>query len=195
MLASRASFPEEISVRLGATLCLGFAYVKSKKPSRALWTHLGDLLAESYRPDDQGVLNVMLLEVGLQFPKRLTYVKNDHSDVGHVRLRRGVKLGSGVSAPSEANMLYVTLLAHDHFRRLGCENQTVIAKQAMKNSTVLHCLEHIKKASKKEEVSRDLGTWLIRDDWESVSLVSAEGVNLSVSQYLANIRITQAVDG
>lgn len=186
LLASRASFPEEISLRLGATVCLGFAYVKSKKPSKALWVYLAEKLGQSFNPDDQRVLNFMLLDVGLRFPKRLTYVKNGHADVGQVRLRKAIKEGSGISASSEANMLYVTLLAHDNFRRLGCENVTSSALQAMRGSKVLHCLEHLKKAEKKEEVSRDLGTWLIRDDWKSVQYDAKRGFD----RFLADCRIT-----
>jgi len=185
LLASRASFPEEISLRLGATVCLGFAYVKSKKPSKALWVYLAEQLGQSFNPDDQRILNNMLLEIGLRFPKRLTYVKNAHADVGQVRLRRAIKEGSGLSAPSQANMLYVTLLAHDNFRRLGCENVTTSALEAMRGSKVLHCLEHIKKAAKKEEVSRDLGTWLVRDDWRAVQFDRSAGFD----RYLAEVRI------
>ena len=46
----RAVFPEDVSRRYGATLCLGFAYIKSTTPSKALWTYLADLMLRNPRP-------------------------------------------------------------------------------------------------------------------------------------------------
>ena len=110
------------------------------------------------------------------------------ADTGAVRLRRYIKQGSGLSPPNEANTLRVTLLPHEPFRRMGCENRSAVAIQAMRQSTVLHCLLHEKNGNLKQSGSRDLGIWQLRERWMDVPFRE----NDTIDSFLDNIRIDVA---
>eukprot|EP01033_Poteriospumella_lacustris_P000205 gene205-138_t len=103
ILASRASYPEEIYERLGATVCMGFVYFQSNPGTISLWTSVNDEMMRTKQPDDQRIFNRALMKLGLTFPRKLNYVTNKVHDTGMTQ--------------SKAYSLNVTMLSHAMFRR------------------------------------------------------------------------------
>ena len=109
---------------------------------------------------------MLFLKIGLRFPRRLTVLNSTEADTGSVRLAWYITKSNKANIappPSDANtLLHVTLLAHEPFQRLGCDNGSAVAMQSMWNSTVLHCLLHKKEGALKQKGSRDIGTWQLQ---------------------------------
>ena len=59
------------------------------------------------------------------------------------------------------------MLPHESFRRLGCHNHTSNILRIIKKTTILHCLSK-KTLENKEEISRDLDTWQLSDNWKEI---------------------------
>jgi len=60
IFAQRASFPPKVRARLGATLCMGFIYIRATEGTVQLWRELYEEL-ESGLKHDLGMLRCLLL--------------------------------------------------------------------------------------------------------------------------------------
>jgi hypothetical protein len=149
LIASRGSFPENASKHLGATLCMGFIYIKATVRTKALFGDLAVKMAGHHKPDDQRELNDMLLIKGLKYTPKATYVGS-----------KSATTGSLMYGGSE---MRVTLLPHDSYRRI-CEGHKVTD---MHNATVVHCLSEKTGISKEKSLER-IGLWSLRVDWKTL---------------------------
>jgi len=114
-------------------------------------------------PDDQTVLNVLLLHYGLRYQEKLLYVDSSTADSGTFR-HKDFEYG-------------VTLLPHTLFRRV-C---SALDRAAIMRSVVVHCISEKNRGSKHVS-ARAANLWALRMDWSNSS---AEG--RSLDEYLRNI--------
>jgi len=149
IISSRASFPEDVFKKYGATLCMGFIYIKTNEKTRALWGELSNTMAKDPRPDDQRSLNKILMSKGLRYPAHLEYLNSSEGDTGVM--------------PYMANQskVRVTLLPHRQFRR-QCEGYRL---SEIHESVVAHCLLD-KTGSAKEKGSKRYKLWVLRENWD-----------------------------
>ena len=69
VISSRAQFPEEIAKKLGATLCMGFMYIKASSATESLWRGFYHYTVKLRSTDDQRDLNSYLVQHGLRYSK------------------------------------------------------------------------------------------------------------------------------
>ena len=69
VISSRAQFPEEIAKKLGATLCMGFMYIKASSATESLWRGFYHYTVKLRSTDDQRDLNSYLVRHGLRYSK------------------------------------------------------------------------------------------------------------------------------
>mmetsp|Transcript_32021 Transcript_32021/g.46151 ORF Transcript_32021/g.46151 Transcript_32021/m.46151 type:complete len:411 (+) Transcript_32021:115-1347(+) len=67
IISSRAQFPEDIARKAGATLCMGFIYIRANKGTTALWQDFYYFMLKQKSSDDQRDFNVYLLANGLHY--------------------------------------------------------------------------------------------------------------------------------
>jgi hypothetical protein len=149
LIASRGAFPENVSKHLGATLCMGFIYMKSTVRTKALFGELVIKMSANHEPDDQRDLNDILLAHGLMYTPKATYVGSKSATTG--------------SLMYNGSEMHVTLLPHDSYRRV-CEGHKIIH---LHNATVVHCLSDKTGISKEKSLER-IGLWSLREDWKTV---------------------------
>ena len=114
-------------------------------------------------PDDQTVLNVLLLQYGLKYPVKPLYVDSSTFDSGTF-LHKDFQYG-------------VTLLPHTLFRRV-C---SALDRASIMRSVVVHCISEKNRGSKHVS-ARSVNLWALRRDWTNST---AEGHPLD--EYLRNI--------
>jgi hypothetical protein len=186
IVSSRASFPEDVGRRMGATLCLGFIYIRSSPVTVALWRYLADSMSKSTRPDDQRSVNQILMESWMKYTKRPRYVGHDDTDYGVVQLsmKYSGHLGDMPDTLGKPDRKYirVALLGHESFRRV-CEGQKVVR---IKQSVVLHCFSE-KAGAAKEDLMVKLGAWLLQDDWFNATTAIDEASASSVDAFLLRV--------
>lgn len=168
IVSSRASFPEDVSKRFGATLCMGFIYIKTNPQTKAMWGELNSVMSTDPRPDDQRSLNKVLMSKGLQFKKHLDYLHTTEGDTGTLNYK------------NNPNM-QVTLLPHEQFRRV-CEGFKL---SEIHDSYVAHCLLD-KTGDAKEKGGKRYKLWALKDNWEQHYLVPNE-TRRSVDEFLHDI--------
>jgi len=169
IISSRASFPEEVSKKFGATLCMGFIYIKTNARNRALWEELSHVMSSDPRPDDQRSLNKLLMSKGLAFEKRLDYIHTVEADTGSMPSKDGAKTT-------------ITLLPHELFRRL-CEGFKL---SEIHNSIVAHCLLE-KTGTAKESGGKKYGIWALKDNWDRNFEPPAPNSNKTINEFLHEI--------
>lgn len=148
VIASRASFPEDISKRLGATVCMGFVYIKSNSRTIILWEELYLFMSKMPRADDQRNFNQLLLNLQIKFEVRPTFVDSFNASSGVFYLQR------------ETPMV-LTLLPHNQVMRM-CDPQK---KHVIRLSIVAHCVTMSKNRNTKSFSERAFGIWALRDKW------------------------------
>jgi hypothetical protein len=164
IIASRASFPEEVYERLGATLCMGFVYFQTNPAVITLWTSIVDEMVKNKQPDDQRTLNIFMMRQGLHFTRKLNYRKNYVDDTGSFRY--------------EKYSYNLTFLSQNRFRRV-CE---LNHGRLIYSSVVVHCSSSAKEMSLKQLGIANLGLWRLIDRWSS-----AEPENKNMQQWLKEI--------
>lgn len=152
IIASRASYPEEIYERIGATVCMGFVYFQSNPGMVSLWTSVNDEMMKQRQPDDQRVFNHAIMKMGLYFSRKLNYWKNYVHDSG--------------SFQSREFHYNITLLAHHQFRR-HCD---VKDQGPVRQAIVAHCSTSAKELSMKQLAEVNFGLWKIRQRWEQTDV-------------------------
>jgi hypothetical protein len=151
VIASKATFPEEIHKAVGATVCMGFVYFKSVNGSGALLDNLFEYMLAKPIPDDQRDINELLLHNHVHFDVKPSFLGNVVS-MGKLEIQ-GKFIISILFLPQNRFIRFCNLPQH---------------YLVVLNSTVAHCLGG-KKASEKALIDRILGFWLLRDDWRSVA--------------------------
>ena len=160
------AFQRTSSRRIGATLCLGFIYVRSSPNTVALWRYLADFMSKSNHPDDQRIINQILMESWIKYTKRPRYIGHDETDVLQLRM----KYGEGfLNMPEtlgkiDRKFVRIALLGHESFRRV-CEGQKILS---VKLSTIMHCSSE-KAGIAKQDLLVKLGSWLLKDDWFNIT--------------------------
>ena len=71
IVASRAQFPKSVYDTYGATLCMGFIYVRSTNSTKYLWKKFYKAMEIIQRADDQDILNKLIFINGrINFPNQ-----------------------------------------------------------------------------------------------------------------------------
>jgi hypothetical protein len=164
IIASRASYPEDIYERLGATVCMGFVYFQSNVGTIALWSAVTDELTKHRQPDDQRIFNHVLMKMGLYFSRKLNYKTNKVHDIGSIETKTYV--------------YNVTMLSHALFRRV-CD---INFKNATRNSIVAHCSTSGKDLATKMQAEKNFNLWYLHPKWEDVNVA-----NMTMSETLQSI--------
>eukprot|EP01041_Mallomonas_annulata_P007264 gene7264-14809_t len=173
IISSRASFPDDVSNRLGATLCLGFIYIKSTNSTKVLWTDFANIMTKTRaRPDDQKILNYIIRDNKIEYTIKPTYKGSSHANIGTFKYK-GLPMN-------------ITLLPHESFRRI-CDNTTKTDRDVILNSTVSHCLSK-KSSGGKYLTQRRQGLWILREDWENQ-------FTGNIDQFLVDIVVAGSVAG
>lgn len=185
IIASRGRFPEDASRIYGATLCMGFIYIKSTRRTQIFYAQLVDYMTHQAHPDDQRDINQLLLQRGLIYPppasRPLKYIDATKEDHGYVFVGSGgPRYVVSAAKDREANTtLRITLLPHTAFRRI-CEGQRLAS---IHEAVVAHCYSELKTGEGKVIAGRKYSLWVLRDDWERVRYTNTD-------EYLARIAVS-----
>jgi hypothetical protein len=129
LISSRASFPEEIARKLGATLCMGFIYIKATNSTRVLWREFYFHMVKTKKPDDQRDFNLLLsnlYQLKYEIPQPFMAVNEIASTdpskavVGSARKpteNDDFMVNYGTARVLNSFVINVTLLPHYSFRR------------------------------------------------------------------------------
>lgn len=147
IIATRASFPVEVSRYYGASFCFGFMYIKASFVSTMLLGSLHEYMNNQNAPDDQRSFNVLLLRLGFRFPRRISYVGSLETDVGTFHRQN--------------KLFTLALLPHESYRR----HCTDVSREKFLESTVVHCLAE-KAGNSKEKVFKAFGIWLLKPKYD-----------------------------
>lgn len=176
VISSRGSFPDYVSKALGATLCMGFVYIKASEHTVTLWGEIAARMSRASNPDDQREINSYLLSLHLHYKDKPTYIGSTDYNTGYF---------------NHHNHNYaVTLLPHTLFRRI-CDAEKI---GDVKSSVVAHCLTHQKVGAHKQSTAEALGVWLLKDSWDTIALHSdmeAYLDSISIDSESANRRVVR----
>jgi hypothetical protein len=155
IISSRGTFPEDVSRKLGAAVCMGFVYFKATAAIKELMGDVAQAMTKRDDADDQREINrVLLNDHSLSFPgSKLTYKGSTTANTGTAKTKGGLQYG-------------VTLLPHESYRRI-CEGVPI---STIQKSVVIHCLS-AKDGSSKFESAATIGIWGLKDDYKDVPLV------------------------
>jgi hypothetical protein len=168
ILASRAKFPEEVAERLGATICMGFIYIKSHAITIALWKQLTQTLGRTKGSDDQLSINQFLSRSDLDLPDRLKFYKSISPDLLTPKLNQ--------------QRFNITLLAQNEFRRSCDKNKPALVRQ----STIAHCSTGQKSDSMKKTAVSTYGLWKLDDkNWKEMKIQK----NQSLSSFFKTLSV------
>ncbi len=166
VVASRASFPEDISAKLGATVCMGFIYIRASNKTVMMWDEVYTFMSKTPRADDQRNFNQLLVAWGIRYDTRPSYLKSLTPNLGSFELKgQPVKL---------------TLLPHAQFMRMCDPRRVGDTLQAV----VAHCISPSKSESTKASSERVYGIWALSDDWAKAA---SNGSALGLSQFVRDI--------
>ena len=159
IISSRASFPEDSTKRHGASLCMGFIYIKSTPLTRAVWSLLVAVMSKDRTPDDQRQVNHLFGRLKLKYDVRPGYASNRVENHGHI-MQNGQQVN-------------ITLMPHHLVRRI-CDHGNL---HAVYSSVVAHCLTHQKKGQSKASAQMNFGTWALTDSWQNVAFNHSRGMD------------------
>lgn len=169
IIASRAKFPEGIAEVLGATLCMGFIYIKSSNETIAFWKELSETVSRTQTSDDQRAINEMLLRSNIDYGDRIKFYKNTIVDRGRVKFQGKYDLN-------------VTLLPQHLFRR-HCD---VKNPQPVRESIVAHCSTMQRNDNRKRVALTSYGLWSLSDDWKSRTKQKNESFSVFIKSLIAS---------
>eukprot|EP01061_Rhynchopus_euleeides_P027077 TRINITY_DN440_c4_g1_i1.p1 TRINITY_DN440_c4_g1~~TRINITY_DN440_c4_g1_i1.p1 ORF type:complete len:407 (+),score=94.47 TRINITY_DN440_c4_g1_i1:308-1528(+) len=150
VVAQRGSHPKVLATRWGATLCMGFLFLKAANRHLASFARLA-VSDVDFAGDDQEGFNVALLTADLTWEERLEYDKSTSVDYGFTTA--GFR---------------VALLPHSEYRR-RCD-----ASDSLKGVVVAHCYDKgIAKSNSTARIQRakDRGLWVLRNEWRDLPVV------------------------
>lgn len=150
IISSRATYPTYVSQLLGATICMGFLYIKVDYSSRYIWNQLMKAITIRRDGDDQRELNRLLVTLNISYPVKPFIENSNLSNIGNV-------INSNYSLDTK-----VVLLPHEDFRRkCSNNNQTNIS---LNQIIVAHCISP-KNMSSKFNTAVQFGLWRVIDSW------------------------------
>jgi hypothetical protein len=155
---SLGSFPQDSERKFGASLCMGWIYLKSDVVATRLAQDLYRRMSAMHNSDDQREMNLMLAHEWDVPPDFQPIVRLDRNKdtATFVTLTHGTARIRNVT---------VAFLPDRMFRR-HCDG---IPPDELAVSVVLHCLVHKKEGSAKVEGQKSIGTWQLQDNWESAT--------------------------
>ncbi|KAJ1405425.1 nucleotide-diphospho-sugar transferase-domain-containing protein [Ochromonadaceae sp. CCMP2298] len=149
--ASRGSFPENIGKKLGATLCMGFVYIRGSEHTARLWAEVIREMTKSNTPDDQRDMNNVFMRLGLHYPGPMpTYASSTTLDTG--------------SFVHHNHTFSVTLLPHSTFPRI-CDPYGADRDAIANHAIIAHCM-YAKVGEAKERGAEATGLWRLKKDWD-----------------------------
>ncbi len=171
IVGTRATFPEDVQSLLGATLCMGFVYIKASTQILTLWDELIDHMVKLPNPDDQKIINNIMVKMKIKFPNRLQYQKSFTVDQGHFLIYK--------------QLISVTILPQNSYRRI-CFPKYL--RQILANTTILHCVTKAKSQEIKRIAGAKYGLWLLNE-----SALSDPGFGFKTSanfdSFIANLSL------
>ena len=162
LLAQRGSFPQWLSERWGAALCMGFVCWRSTEATRKFTVEMHRVISNT--GDDQIAVNVALDDVGIKW------------DEGVVQFNTSTSVSYGTTTGD----LRVALLPHSKFPR-RCEPGEFNHSEI----TVAHCYESKKEGTAKMNKAKAFGLWNIVDDWEKIPIPASKNFR----EYIASISL------
>jgi len=172
LVASRAWWPWEQHKQWGATLCMGFLYIKSTPFSVSFFAAVeADMLLErgggSKLPDDQSAVNKALALRNLTWQggdDKLLVAGSTQADLGSISI---------FSSSGSASAAGVVLLPHDKYPR-QCHGQDIMngdakvlaeAKRAVSAAHVAHCRLAKGELAAKRRGLKGFGLWRLARSW------------------------------
>mmetsp|Transcript_9799 Transcript_9799/g.21981 ORF Transcript_9799/g.21981 Transcript_9799/m.21981 type:complete len:480 (-) Transcript_9799:83-1522(-) len=164
--ASRGSFPENIGKKLGATLCMGFVYIRGSEHTARLWAEVIREMTKSNTPDDQRDMNNVFMRLGLHYPGPMpTYASSTTLDTG--------------SFVHHNHTFSVTLLPHSTFPRI-CDPYGADRDAIANHAIIAHCM-YAKVGEAKAVGAEALGLWQLKKDWDKTPIQEHEGLDAFLS--------------
>lgn len=144
-IASRGSHPPEVSKKYGASICMGFVYIKTCPFTLHMWDQLLPKIVGNPSNGDQKPVNMYIeSHYPLQYSHKLTYIDSIKPDTATFQYGD--------------EQLKLTLLAHHDVVRI-CD------EKILENATVAHCLSD-KNGKDKHIVAAKYKLWLLEKGWE-----------------------------
>mmetsp|Transcript_9798 Transcript_9798/g.21978 ORF Transcript_9798/g.21978 Transcript_9798/m.21978 type:complete len:485 (-) Transcript_9798:83-1537(-) len=166
VVASRGSFPENIGKKLGATLCMGFVYIRGSEHTARLWAEVIREMTKSNTPDDQRDMNNVFMRLGLHYPGPMpTYASSTTLDTG--------------SFVHHNHTFSVTLLPHSTFPRI-CDPYGADRDAIANHAIIAHCM-YAKVGEAKAVGAEALGLWQLKKDWDKTPIQEHEGLDAFLS--------------
>jgi len=160
-IASRGSHPPEISKKYGASICMGFVYIKTCDFTKHMWEHLLPKIEANPSNGDQKPVNTYFeAHHPLQYARKLTYVDSKSPDTGTFQFNN--------------HALKLTLLAHHDVVRI-CDSEDMV-----RNAVVTHCLS-AKNGEDKHVVASKFHLWQLGSNWEK-TLPSMFNISITSAQ-------------
>ena len=175
--ASRAKFPSNIYYKFGASLCMGFVYIRANPVTLSLWNVFYKHMLISELSDDQEILNQLIFIRGQAvFPEKhnnpITISQRMSNETAapnkalvtstnnHAPNLKVLEFESSTSCDTgtfyfKRNKSTITLLAQSEFMR-SCNSY----KEVLNTAIVAHCYAP-KKGLTKETLFRYFKTWII----------------------------------
>jgi hypothetical protein len=178
LVASRAWWPWEQHKQWGATLCMGFLYIKSTPFSVSFFAAVeADMLLElgggSKLPDDQSAVNKALALRNLTWQggdDKLLVAGSTQADLGSISIFSSSSSAFGSGSVAAAG---VVLLPHDKYPR-QCHGQDIMkgdakvlaeAKRAVSAAHVAHCRLAKGELAAKRRGLKGFGLWRLARSW------------------------------
>lgn len=150
IISSRATFPTRIYRIQGATLCMGFIYIKADEKSIFIWDYFVRAVTVKRSGDDQYEFNRLLYAMNLKFTTKPSFFNSTTADVGSV----------SCDFIKSNKLLQIVLLPHELFRRQCNDIDPSIVNQ----SVVVHCLSN-KVGLSKIGTAKYFNLWKLNDSW------------------------------
>lgn len=178
---------------------MGFIYVKASVQSIALWGEFVNVMTIGAAPDDQYVLNNLLLKLGLQYTNKINYVDSSLPDTGSISYKHLytniVSLSNMCLYNKYISLLQyligffihkeqkygITLLPHITFRRV-CYH---VDKVAVLRSVVVHCMSEKTKGSK-HSTQKAVDIWALKKNWKDISYNSTTMTTTTIATIASN---------
>eukprot|EP00755_Sulcionema_specki_P018573 Sspe_Gene.67210::Locus_39681_Transcript_3_7_Confidence_0.200_Length_1511::g.67210::m.67210 len=151
VLGQRGTFPEWLSTKWGAAVCMGLTYWRATPATKRFTVKMNEVVEGN--GDDQIGINVALDQAGLQWEE------------GKVQYAEATNVSFGSTPKGGALGLTVGLLPHLTFPR-KCEAYTDIELNT--HAQVAHCFEPKKSGDAKMKLAQKYRLWALREDWEKI---------------------------
>ena len=142
LVAQRGSFPQWLSAKWGAALCMGFVYWRATPNTLRFISHMDKVLRKT--GDDQIGVNVALDVVGIKW------------DEGMTKFADATSISYGTT---ETGGMRVAMLPHNKFPR-KCDD--IPLDEFQRDVLVAHCYESKKSGEAKKKKAMKFGLWVVQ---------------------------------